>query len=151
VLFQMLCFRVIRSFCCRIDTPRLFFFLLLRIFAAMKKESSVTMKTGELTGRVTRARAAAHCSSGQLPPLKERAQQNQKPLSRVNAKRAASDNTCVPRKRRTVLQDVTNVCCENAYKSCCNSNKIQVFFMTKRQSLVVHCLLSFLKFVAGLM
>ncbi|XP_014515066.1 cyclin-A2-4 [Vigna radiata var. radiata] len=91
----------------------------------MKKESSVTLKTGELSGRVTRARAAAHCSSGKLPPLKERSQQNQKQLSRVNSKRAASDNTCVPRKKRTVLQDVTNVCCENAYTSCVNSNKIQ--------------------------
>ncbi|XP_047156529.1 cyclin-A2-4-like isoform X2 [Vigna umbellata] len=91
----------------------------------MKKESSVTLKTGELSGRVTRARAAAHCSSGKLPPLKERSQQNQKQLSRVNSKRAASDNTCVPRKKRTVLQDVTNVCCENVYTSCVNSNKIQ--------------------------
>lgn len=99
----------------------------------MKKESSVTLKTGELSGRVTRARAAAHCSSGKLPPLKERSQQNQKQLSRVNSKRAASDNTCVPRKKRTVLQDVTNVCCENAYTSCVNSNKIQVFSMTKPQ------------------
>jgi len=99
----------------------------------MKKESSVTLKTGAQTGRMTRARAAAHCSSGQLPPLKERAQRNQKQLSGVNSKRAASDNTCVPRKKRTVLHDVTNVCCENTYESCFNPNKIQVFFMTKLQ------------------
>ncbi|KAL9304486.1 hypothetical protein ACSQ67_021749 [Phaseolus vulgaris] len=91
----------------------------------MKKESSVTLKTGAQTGRMTRARAAAHCSSGQLPPLKERAQRNQKQLSGVNSKRAASDNTCVPRKKRTVLHDVTNVCCENTYESCFNPNKIQ--------------------------
>lgn len=91
----------------------------------MNKENSVMPKAGELGGRLTRARAAAFRASGQLPPLKERAQQNQKQLSRVNSKRAASDNTCVQRKKMAVLQDVTNVCCENAYKGCSDSTKIQ--------------------------
>ncbi|KAH1085183.1 hypothetical protein AAZX31_07G032400 [Glycine max] len=92
----------------------------------MKKENSVMLKAGELPGRLTRARAAAALRAyGQLPPLKERAQQNQNQLSRVNSKRAVSDNTCVQRKRKAVLQEVTNVCCENAYKACLNSTNIQ--------------------------
>lgn len=110
----------------RIHTARLYFFVLFRIIAEMKKENSVTLKAGELPGRLTRARAAAALrASGQLPPLKERAQQNQNQLSRVNSKRAVSDNTCVQRKRKAVLQEVTNVCRENAYKGCFNSTKIQ--------------------------
>jgi len=93
----------------------------------MKKENSVTLKAGELPGRLTRARAAAALrASGQLPPLKERAQQNQNLLSKVNSKGAVSDNTCLQRKRKAVLQEVTNVCRENAYKGCFNSTKIQV-------------------------
>ncbi|KAG5026061.1 hypothetical protein JHK86_021975 [Glycine max] len=92
----------------------------------MKKENSVTLKAGELPGRLTRARAAAALrASGQLPPLKERAQQNQNLLSKVNSKGAVSDNTCLQRKRKAVLQEVTNVCRENAYKGCFNSTKIQ--------------------------
>lgn len=86
------------------------------------------LKDRELPGRLTRARAAAALrASGQLPPLKDQSQQNQnqKQLSRVNSKRPVSGNTCVQRKRRAVLQDVTNVFCENSYKGCFNSTKIQ--------------------------
>ncbi|XP_057733882.1 cyclin-A2-4 isoform X1 [Arachis stenosperma] len=91
------------------------------------KENSVTLKAGELPCRLTRARAAAFRASGQLPPLKEPAkQQNQKqPQLRANPKRAVSDNACLQRKKRAVLQDVTNVFCENTYRSCFNSTKIQ--------------------------
>ncbi|KAK7349165.1 hypothetical protein VNO77_06312 [Canavalia gladiata] len=109
----------------RIHRPRLHCFLLFSIFAAMKKENSVTLKAVELPGRLTRARAAAICASEQLPPLKGSAQQNQKQLPRVNSKRAVSDNACLQRKKRAVLQDVTNVCCENTYKGCFKSTKIQ--------------------------
>ncbi|KAL2338104.1 hypothetical protein Fmac_012550 [Flemingia macrophylla] len=93
----------------------------------MKKENSVMLKDGELPGRLTRARAAAALrASGQLPPLKVQSQQNQKQLSSgVNSKRAVSGNTCVQRKKRPALKDVTNVCCENSYKGCFNSTKIQ--------------------------
>ncbi|XP_027344845.1 cyclin-A2-4 [Abrus precatorius] len=91
----------------------------------MKKEISVTLKTREPPGRLTRARAAAFRASGQLPPVKKSAQQNQNQLPRANSKRAISDNICLQRKKRAVLQDVTNVCCENAYKGCFNSTKIQ--------------------------
>ncbi|KAL1292831.1 cyclin-A2-4 isoform X2 [Arachis ipaensis] len=91
------------------------------------KENSVTLKAGELPCRLTRARAAAFRASGQLPPLKEPAKQkNQKqPQLRANPKRAVSDNACLQRKKRAVLQDVTNVFCENTYRSCFNSTKIQ--------------------------
>ncbi|KAL1340458.1 cyclin-A2-4 isoform X2 [Arachis duranensis] len=91
------------------------------------KENSVTLKAGELPCRLTRARAAAFRASGQLPPVKEPAkQQNQKqPQLRANPKRAVSDNACLQRKKRAVLQDVTNVFCENTYRSCFNSTKIQ--------------------------
>ncbi|MED6161091.1 hypothetical protein PIB30_057488 [Stylosanthes scabra] len=81
-------------------------------------------KAGELPCRMTRARAAAFRALGQLPPLKEPAQhRNQKP--RANPKRPVSDNACPQRKKRAVLQDVTNVFCDNTYRSCFNSTKIQ--------------------------
>ncbi|KAJ1404061.1 Cyclin-like [Sesbania bispinosa] len=91
----------------------------------MKKEKSVTVKAGEVPGRLTRARAAAFRASGQLPPLKGAPQGSQKQSLGANSKRAVSDNTCLPRKKRAVFQDVTNVCCENTYTSCFNAAKIQ--------------------------
>ncbi|XP_061338542.1 cyclin-A2-4-like [Gastrolobium bilobum] len=91
----------------------------------MKKENSVILKSGEFTGRLTRARAAAFRASGQLPPLKGVAQASQKQPLGANPKRAVSDNTCLPHKKRVALQDVTNVCCENTYRSCFNATKIQ--------------------------
>lgn len=98
----------------------------------MRKESLVTAKGGELTAPLTRARAAAFRASGQLPPLKALTQQNQKRTLRGNPKSAASDennngpnNACLQRKRRAVLQDVTNVCCEGSYRNCLNAAKIQ--------------------------
>ena len=94
----------------------------------MKKENSVTLKTSELPGRLTRARAAALRACGKLPPLKYPIQGNQKQPLQVNSKRAASDNTCLQPKRRAVLQDVTNVCCENSYRNCFNATKVQVIF-----------------------
>ncbi|XP_028756112.1 cyclin-A2-4 [Neltuma alba] len=90
----------------------------------MKKENIGSSKAAELPGRLTRARAAAFRANGQLPPLREPTQQNHKPL-RANPKRAASDQTCPQRKKRAVLQDVTNVFCENSYRNCFNATKIQ--------------------------
>ncbi|KAK7389535.1 hypothetical protein VNO78_24666 [Psophocarpus tetragonolobus] len=83
----------------------------------MKKENSVTLKARERPGRLTRARAAA--------ALRTSGQQNQNQLSRVNSKTTVSDTSCLQRKKRAVLQEVTNVYCENAYKGCFNSTKIQ--------------------------
>ncbi|KAF3450806.1 hypothetical protein FNV43_RR06895 [Rhamnella rubrinervis] len=98
----------------------------------MKRENSMTANGRELPGRITRSRAAALSASGQLPPLKAPAQQNKKRASQTNSKRSATDenntsaeNACVQSKRRVVLQDVTNVCCEHSYKNCFNGSKVQ--------------------------
>lgn len=81
----------------------------------MKKEKGVTTKAEEVPGRLTRARAAAAAltESGQMPPLKGVAQENQK---QVNPKRAVSDDQCLPRKKRPALQDTTNICCDENTK-----------------------------------
>ncbi|KAF9616823.1 hypothetical protein IFM89_032673 [Coptis chinensis] len=85
----------------------------------------------EPTVRITRARAAACHASGIALPPKPSTRQVQKAGLRGNSKRPPSDeNSSVPvtgqNKRRTVLKDVTNVLCENSYKSCMNVAKIQV-------------------------
>ncbi|XVF26689.1 hypothetical protein REPUB_Repub14bG0039700 [Reevesia pubescens] len=98
----------------------------------MRKENVVSANAGELNGRITRARAAAWRASGQLPPVNARNQPDQKRILRANTKRTALDenNTNVPdnaglqRKKRAVLQDVTNVCCNNSYKQCLDATKI---------------------------
>lgn len=100
----------------------------------MKKQNSMTSNVGDFAGRITRARAAALCSAGQMPPSKAPTEENKKRALRGNPIRAALDenNTNVPdnpdhqHKRRAVLQDVTNVCCESSYKRCFNATKIQV-------------------------
>ncbi|VVA38127.1 PREDICTED: cyclin-A2-4 [Prunus dulcis] len=102
--------------------------------ANMKRENMVTSNVRELPGRITRARAAALHPSGQMPPIKPPTQQSQKQAVRTNPKRAATDenstkaagNACMQRKRRAVLQDVTNACCKPSYGSCFNATKIQV-------------------------
>ncbi|KAK2425355.1 cyclin a2-1 [Trifolium repens] len=73
---------------------------------------SVSLKPGEVSSRLTRARAAALSATGQLPPLKELSQENQKHPLVTNSKRAVSDVTHLPHKKRAILQDVTNICCE---------------------------------------
>lgn len=92
----------------------------------MKKEN-MPANVGDLSGRVTRARAAILNAS-------KKSQQGPKPVLRANSKRAApdgndtstSDVTGIQPKRRAVLRDVTNVCCENSYRSCFNASGIQV-------------------------
>ena len=92
----------------------------------MKKANTVTLKAGELPGRLTRAQAAAIRAHGQLPPFKQPTRGNQKQLQRANPKRAASDDTCLQHKKKAVLHDVTNVCCESSYRNCFNATKNQV-------------------------
>ncbi|XLR19593.1 hypothetical protein S83_047505, partial [Arachis hypogaea] len=60
--------------------------------------------------------------------VKEPAKQHNQKQSqlRANPKRALSDNAFLQRKKKAVLQDVTNVFCENTYRSCFNSTKVQV-------------------------
>ncbi|XVF86555.1 hypothetical protein PTKIN_Ptkin18bG0051300 [Pterospermum kingtungense] len=96
----------------------------------MGKENVVSANVGELNGRITRARAAALRASGQLPPLNAPNQPDRKRVLRVNAKRTALDenntnapeNAALQHKKRAVLQDVTNVCCNS---KCFNATKIQ--------------------------
>ncbi|MBA0871426.1 hypothetical protein Goshw_025498 [Gossypium schwendimanii] len=98
----------------------------------MRKENVVSANGGEFNGRLTRARAAALCASRQLP-LKAPTQPDQKRVLRANTKRTASDgnNTNAAEnaghhcKKRAVLQDVANVCCNNSYRMCINATKIQ--------------------------
>lgn len=98
----------------------------------MRKENVVSANGGEFNGRLTRARAAALCASRQLP-LKAPTQPDQKRVLRANTKRTASDgnntnaaeNASHHCKKRAVLQDVTNVCCNNSYRMCINATKIQ--------------------------
>ncbi|KAF5763887.1 hypothetical protein HanXRQr2_Chr15g0685601 [Helianthus annuus] len=86
--------------------------------------------TGEPAFRVTRARvAASQSSSSEL--LKE---QGVGRLMRKNSKRSVQDENKnngvatggVQNKRRAVLKDVTNMCCDNSYKNCIVPAKIPV-------------------------
>ncbi|KAL5975196.1 hypothetical protein ACLOJK_031875 [Asimina triloba] len=87
----------------------------------------------DLPARITRARAAAIHSMGGLPPLKPSVKQAQKQLQHGNSKRAAlggntdTASVAVPaqNKKRAVLKDVTNVCCDNSYGNCINAAKVQ--------------------------
>ncbi|KAG5229096.1 cyclin family protein [Salix suchowensis] len=97
----------------------------------MKKENILPSNSRQLNGPITRA--AALRASGKMPPLKASSKQDQKRVLKANPKRAALDenntsganNASNQRKRRAVLQDVTNVCCENSYTSCFSATKIQ--------------------------
>ncbi|GAU11036.1 hypothetical protein TSUD_113290 [Trifolium subterraneum] len=70
------------------------------------------LSAGEVSSRLTRARAAALSATGQLPPLKDARQETQKQTLRANSKRAVSDDAYLPHKKRGILQDVTNISCE---------------------------------------
>ncbi|KAI7986007.1 Cyclin-A2-4 [Camellia lanceoleosa] len=97
----------------------------------MKKENIVVANVGEPTTRITRARAAACRATGGIPQSEAPKQQDQKRVLRINSKRAALDEVKnsapvtagVQHKRRAVLNDVTNVCCDS-YKNCLIAAKI---------------------------
>ncbi|KAL3650868.1 hypothetical protein CASFOL_007271 [Castilleja foliolosa] len=83
---------------------------------------------GKPIARITRARAKALGSLSGLPPLHPSSKQADKPVSRANLKRAASDkkeplssSVCPPPKKRAVLKDVTNITCEDLYMNCMKS------------------------------
>ncbi|KAA8540443.1 hypothetical protein F0562_024638 [Nyssa sinensis] len=98
----------------------------------MKKENLVIANVGQPTARITRARAAVCSASRGMPPSEAPKQQARKRVLQTNSKRAALDETntsasvtaYVQHKRRAVLKDVTNVCCENSYRNCLNAAKI---------------------------
>ncbi|XP_011039987.1 PREDICTED: cyclin-A2-4-like [Populus euphratica] len=96
----------------------------------MKRENVLPSNFRYLNGPITRA--AALRASGTMPP-KAPTKQDWKRNLRTNRKRAALDENSTSRpnnadnqcKRRAVLQDVTNVCCESSYTSCFSATKIQ--------------------------
>ncbi|KAI8018460.1 Cyclin-A2-4 [Camellia lanceoleosa] len=98
----------------------------------MKEENLAIANVGEPTVRMTRARAAACHAFGGIPPSEALKQQGQKQVLRTSSERAALDEmnssasaaAPVQHKRRAVLKDVTNVCCENSYKNCLIAAKI---------------------------
>lgn len=105
----------------------------------MKKENMVNANVRELPPRITRSRTAALVASRQMPPLKPPMQQNKKRVLQENPKRAAidennnnADNARLQRKKRVVLQEMTNVCCDNSYRNCFNKTKIQVNIVSTR-------------------
>ncbi|KAK8664218.1 hypothetical protein V6N13_084016 [Hibiscus sabdariffa] len=101
----------------------------------MRKENVASANVGEFSGRFTRARAAALRSSREFPSLKPPTQLDQKRVLRANPKRTAldEDNTNAAEnaghhsKKRAVLQDITNVCCNNSDRNrkCFNATEIQ--------------------------
>ncbi|KAF8400732.1 hypothetical protein HHK36_014032 [Tetracentron sinense] len=99
----------------------------------MKKGNTISSKFEEPTARVTRSRAAAYRASEGALPLKSSTECDQKRVLRANSKRAALDQNnpgapataCLQHKRRAVLKDVTNICCENSYRNCINAAKFQ--------------------------
>lgn len=100
----------------------------------MKKENTLPAGNGEPTARITRARAAScHLNSGMLPPKPPCTKQELKRVLRSYSKRAAMDvnghtasaiMSSQP-KRRAVLKDVTNICCNGSYMNCFSATKMQ--------------------------
>lgn len=102
--------------------------------ANMNKENAVGTKSEAPTIRITRSRSKAlGTSTGMLPSSRPSFKQEQKHTVRANAKRSASDenkgtmvgNASKQHKKRTVLNDVTNIFCENSYSNCLNGAKAQ--------------------------
>lgn len=100
----------------------------------MNKENAVGTKSEAPTIRITRSRSKAlGTSTGMLPSSRPSFKQEQKRTVRANAKRSASDenkgtmvgNASKQHKKRTVLNDVTNIFCENSYSNCLNAAKAQ--------------------------
>ncbi|KAL1810506.1 hypothetical protein ACET3Z_027496 [Daucus carota] len=92
----------------------------------MKNKNILAAVVRDPTARVTRAQAAASQSSEGMNNLDASKQHLQK---QNNSKRVALDekNSCAPtnqHKRRAVLKDVTNICCDNSYRNCVNATKL---------------------------
>lgn len=110
----------------------------------MNKENAVGTKSEAPTIRITRSRSKAlGTSTGMLPSSRPSFKQEQKRTVRANAKRSASDenkgtmvgNASKQHKKRTVLNDVTNIFCENSYSNCLNAAKAQTSRQGRKRSM----------------
>lgn len=98
----------------------------------MRKENLVTATNGEITAPLTRARAAAIRAHGQLPPLRAPVRKNDLQNfqgnpnnSGFNENSNACDDPFHNRKRKAVLQDITNFYGKCSQKNCSNAAKVQ--------------------------
>lgn len=107
----------------------------------MDKENTTAAKVEEPTVRITRARSKAlGLSGGIFPSSKPSFKQDQKHVLRSKFKRAASDENKASmvapagtqHKRRAVLEDVTNILCENSLMNRIHSSKIQTSKQARR-------------------
>ncbi|KAJ4952994.1 hypothetical protein NE237_029826 [Protea cynaroides] len=102
-------------------------------YGKMKKQNTAVIGIREPIARITRARAATYQETGGRLPLQPLVKQDHKRVLRANSKRAASDENSssapvaagLQHKRRAVLEDVTNLCCQNLYTNCMNASKLQ--------------------------
>lgn len=110
----------------------------------MNKENAVGTKSEAPTIRITRSRSKAlGTSTGMLPSSRPSFKQEQKRTVRADAKRSASDenkgtmvgNAGKQHKKRTVLNDVTNIFCENSYSNCLNATKAQTSRQGRKRSM----------------
>lgn len=99
--------------------------------AEMNKENIMAAESEQSNVRVTRARAKGLGTSGDLPQ-KTFAMQDKKKVVQPNLKRVVPDEkkttaratACPQRKKRAVLEDVTNIC-HNSDVKCINGRKVQ--------------------------
>lgn len=99
----------------------------------MRKDNLVSDKVSGLNSRITRSRAAALLTSGNLPPLSSSNHLDQEHVFKENAKQtalgqnncSAPDDVCLKPKKRPALQDVTNVRCGSSRSSCFPATKVQ--------------------------
>ncbi|PKU77760.1 cyclin-A2-1-like isoform X1 [Dendrobium catenatum] len=106
----------------------------------MNKQASIVPSYGNNKGPVTRAKTAAMASQGRRllprPPLIPDKKQTK--VRRTKRVTSEENNHTAPyvvssqNKKRAVLKDVSNVCCESSYRNCVNPVKIQAKACTQQ-------------------
>ncbi|XP_043723690.1 cyclin-A2-1-like isoform X2 [Telopea speciosissima] len=99
----------------------------------MKKQNTAATGFPEPTARITRAQAAAYQAAGGTLPIHPSVKHNEKRVLRETSKIAVLDENSssapvdagLRHKRRAVLKDSTNLCCEDLYTNCINASKLQ--------------------------
>ncbi|KAK8951561.1 Cyclin-A2-1 [Platanthera zijinensis] len=106
----------------------------------MNKQTSIVPSYKRNTGPVTRAKAATLASHSRIPLPRPALLPDKKQMKGRRTKRMASDennhtvsNVVVSQnKKRAVLNDVSNVCCENSYRNCTDLVKMQAKACTQQ-------------------